>query len=356
MMEIPTQIGKYRILKKLGQGASGCVLKAEQNMIKRQVALKILFTDTIKLKPNIIKRFKREARLAASLVHPNIVPIFEIEESGGIHYYTMQFVQGVIMTEYIKNHSYSLSDKLAIFIQLADALALAHSRDVIHRDLKPHNVIISGDLNPIILDFGIAKSLMDDEQMTRTGHILGSAHYMAPEQAKSEGVGTYTDVFGVGVMMYEAFTGERPFKGNNVRDLIIERLEYGQNKDKPGPIPMSEIVSSIPDRLEEIVFKCLQPLPADRYATAQELLVDLQGFQEDMQLTENLIYIKSTDKKAHTLVNKKKSYFYPFLLGFVIFAIGFSGIAWLKWGQNKYPFLDRHLQFLKKIENWPSQK
>ena len=174
-MEIPSKIDKYRIIKKLGEGASGCVFKAEQEMIDRTVALKILFMQLLKEKPMIVKRFQREARLASSLVHPNIVPIFEVGENNGMHYYTMQYVEGTPMTQHIKSGTLNIDQKIDIFVELCDALALAHRRAIIHRDLKPHNVIITGELHPVILDFGIAKSLMEDDHMTQVGHILGSA-------------------------------------------------------------------------------------------------------------------------------------------------------------------------------------
>lgn len=222
-MEIPSKIGKYKILKRLGEGASGCVVKAEQEVIQRIVALKILFSNLLEEKPLIVKRFHREARLASALVHPNIVPIFEIDEYNKMHYYTMQYIEGTPMVDYIKSSVLSFDTKVDICVELCDALALAHSRTIIHRDMKPHNVIITKEMHPVILDFGIAKSLVEEEQMTQVGHILGSAHYMAPEQAGPGNVGTYTDVFAVGVMIYELMTGERPFQGGKCQRIDHEK-------------------------------------------------------------------------------------------------------------------------------------
>lgn len=320
-MNIPPQIGKYKILQKLGQGASGCVLKAEQQVIHRVVAMKVLFTHLLQAKPLIIKRFKREARLASSLLHPNIVPIFEIGEADGMYYYTMQHIEGRGMLDYVKDDSISLRNKLDISTELCNALALAHRRNIIHRDLKPHNVIISKDLHPVILDFGIAKSLIDGEQMTQAGHILGSAHYMAPEQAGPGEVGTYSDIFALGVMMYELVTGKRPFEGSNVTELIYQRLQYRQNPEAFRPPLMREIKPDVPELFDRIVFRCLDAVPEKRYQDADALLNDLQKFRGELLFVKVLQEQKQNNNQSVALINKKKSYIYPAIIAILIFAI-----------------------------------
>ncbi len=321
-MDIPTKIGKYTILQKLGEGASGCVLKAEQEVIHRIVALKILFINLTQQNPLIVKRFRREARLASALVHPSIVPIFEIDEYKGMYYYTMQYVEGTPMTEYIKTGELSMETRLEIFIKLCDALALAHSKTIIHRDLKPHNVIITKEMHPVILDFGIAKSLQDEEQMTRAGNILGSAHYMAPEQAGPGDIGTATDVFGLGVMMYEWITGERPFQGANVKDLIIKRIQYGQQPELHAPARMKTIKPEIPDALDNIVFKSIAASPKDRYQTAGELVKALRDFTKQYLGHDQ---IPSQTPVSKPKIHRRRSYLYPFLLFILILGLMTAG-------------------------------
>ena len=351
-MDIPSRIGKYTVLEKLGQGGSGCVLKVQQDFIGRIVALKILFTNLIQSRPNIIKRFEREARLASSLVHPNIVLIFDIGEHNGMYYYTMQYSQGIPMIEQIRKNDLSFKQRLDIMMQFCDALALAHSKGIIHRDLKPHNVIITPDYSPLILDFGIAKSLIDDENMTQAGHILGSAHYMAPEQARSSTVGTYTDVFGIGVMMYEMFTGERPFQGNDVRTLIIERIKYGENPANFRPVSMCERKPEIPQILDDIVFKCMEGKAEKRYQTAKEILQELRGFKNRLETYNAIDNIVGEKEKKNILLNKKISYVYPLLFSFFLLLIGLALVFAVFKGSEHMPNLDKYLPFLKTLRNF----
>lgn len=351
-MDIPSRIGKYKVIEKLGQGGSGCVLKVQQDFIGRIVALKILFSHLLESRPNVLKRFEREARLASSLVHPNIVLIFDIGEYDGMYYYTMQYSEGIPMVDQIRKNDLSFKQRLDIMIQFCDALALAHSKGIIHRDLKPHNVIIKSDLTPLILDFGIAKSLVDDEQMTQAGHILGSAHYMAPEQARSTEVGTYTDVFGIGVMMYEMFTGERPFQGNDVRTLIIERIKYGENSNNFRPIAMNEHDPEIPSFLNDIVFKCMEGKIENRYQTANEVWKELQKFKHQQETFNAIDNIVDDKEKSKILLNKKHSYIYPILLSFIILACGISLVLAVFWGEKYIPNIDQYLPFLKTLRNF----
>jgi len=351
-MDIPSRIGKYKVVKRLGQGGSGCVLKVQQYVIGRVVALKILFTNLMQARPSTIKRFKREARLASSLIHPNIVLIFDIGEQNGMHYYTMQYVEGSSMVEQIKKNDLTFQQRLDIMLQFCDALALAHSKGIIHRDLKPHNVVITKDLVPMILDFGIAKSLVEDENMTQVGHILGSAHYMAPEQARSSTVGTYTDVFGIGVMMYEMFTGLRPFQGNDVRTLIIDRIKYGEDPTKNRPVPMYEVNNQIPVMLNDIVFRCIEGKPKKRYQTANEVLRELKNFQKQLDLHDAIDHVLDDKQKDKILLNRKASFTQPALLSLFILLCGILLVFLVFWGEKYIPGLHKHLPFLKTLQNY----
>jgi serine/threonine-protein kinase len=313
-MELPSRIAKYKIIRKIGEGGSGCVVLAEQDIIHRIVALKILFPELIATKKTIIKRFKREARLAASLIHPCIVPIFEIDEEENLYYYAMQYIEGKILTSYIAENTLTFQERFRILIELCDALSLAHSKNIVHRDLKPHNIIITPELHPVILDFGIAKSLnsIEDGTMTQVGHILGSAHYMAPEQASPGTISTATDVFGLGVMIYELFTGQRPFQGDNIKDLIIKRIQYAQNPEKYAPQSMLSLNKNIPELLNTITFHCLEAEQQNRYQTAGELLVDLQKLQDSLVKKE----ITQIVVPKHALHKH-----YPFICFIIVFII-----------------------------------
>jgi|GEM_PF-2264418 len=332
-MDIPSRLGKYRIITPLGEGASGCVLKAEQDIIHRIVALKILFPHLTATRPLMVRRFQREARLASSLIHPSIVPIFEIDEENGMHYYSMQYVAGTQLNEYIQKGNLSFENRLRIFLELCDALALAHQRGIVHRDLKPHNVMITPELHPVILDFGIAKSIVSvEEDMTQVGHILGSAHYMAPEQAGTGDIGTHTDVFGLGVMMYEMFTGERPFQGSNIKELIIQRIEYAKAPETFRLASMRNWNPKIPVDMDRIVFRCLEANPKNRYATAGDLLQDLQKVYEGY-----LIKYTDTHKILKPVISQKTSYRKPLIVSLILLLISvvFSLYGSLQYFENK---------------------
>lgn len=356
-MEIPPKIGKYHVIEKLGEGASGCVLKVEQEIIRRVVAMKVLFSHLIESRPSIIRRFRREAKLAASLIHPNIVPIFEIGEADGLHYYTMQYVAGTSLNKYVQAGTLSFGQKLDICVELCDALGLAHSRNIIHRDLKPQNVIVTPDMHPVILDFGIAKSLIaEDDQLTQTGHILGSAHYMAPEQAGAgDQVGTYTDVFGLGVMIYEMITGKKPFPGNNVMELIYDRLQYLQNPEAYAPLAMRQLDASVPEELDRIVFRCIEAHFEKRYPSANELLVDIQTFYRELLFKQALAQEKKIQEKVEQPINARKSYYYPALLASTILLLmAGMGVGVLKW-EVQGP-LAPYLVRLKNLQQEGAQK
>lgn len=370
-----TKIGKYTVLNMLGQGASGCVVKAEQDVIHRIVALKVLFAELMKENPTVIKRFRREARLAAALIHPGIVPIFEVDEDNGTYFYTMQYIEGTMMKEYIAPASLTFQQRLDIFLKLCDAIALAHRHGIVHRDLKPHNVMITKDLHPVILDFGIAKSLQEQEQMTRVGNILGSAHYMAPEQAMTDTpIGTFTDVFALGVMIYEFMTGCRPFHGTEVRELIIRRIQYAQNPEAY-PIPrMRSICPELPEELDNIVFRCLAGRTEERYQDASAVQQALQHLATSQGLlssdTDNSIPSPSAQKQIPPVrvVHARRSYFDPFLL-FLLILVAMTAIG-IMTHQQTIPQLNPlqsiqkqgseimqdHLQLLKQTWNDLKQK
>lgn len=278
-MEIPRKFGKYNILSVIGQGSMGTVCKAEQDVIRRIVAIKVLPLELAKEDKRKELRFEYEAKSAARLFHPHIITIFEIGKLSvppdDIHYFVMQYFKGESLANLIEGKKLPLMTALSIFEQIASALNHAHTKEVIHRDIKPSNIIVSSDWKAKLLDFGIAKIIKESPQLTKPGYVIGSAPYMSPEQARGETVDGRSDIFSLGVVVYEAFTGQRAFFAKNKRDMILNRQKMDKLPKKKLPTRMRLINPEIPTYLEEIVHKCMEGNPANRYQTASELLEDI---------------------------------------------------------------------------------
>ena len=217
----------YRILEKLGVGGQGTVYKATDTKLGRTVVVKVLPPE-LTVKEANLKRFEREARLASSLDHPNICTIFDLDEVEGVHFIAMQYVEGKNVRQLVGGHPLELKSALLIAIQVADALAVAHTRGIIHRDVKSGNVMVTPSGQVKILDFGLAKLLDDEEasaagihrtELTEVGVPYGTATYAAPEQARGDRVDKRADVFSTGVLLYEMVTGTWPFRGKSTIDV-----------------------------------------------------------------------------------------------------------------------------------------
>lgn len=286
-MQQAERIGKYQIQKVLGKGAAGQVFCAKQDQIDRLVALKILLPNVVESKPHFLERFFREARLIARLNHPNIIALFEmgkIEVDGlPLHYYTMEFVEDAVTLQDAlaaeKGKGMPLDRALDIIEQLLDALALAHREGVIHRDLKPLNVLIDKERVPKVLDFGVSKAY-DDEDLTVAGMIIGSPPYMSPEQARAQKCTVKSDIFSFGVMCYELFTGQRPLGGSTSRkDLILERQQYPKLPKDRMPKRIPQLVKGFPREIDRLVFAMLEGDPEKR-PSAQRLREQVANFRE----------------------------------------------------------------------------
>ncbi len=256
----------------------GTVFKAEQDVIRRIVAIKVLPIELAKEDPRKVLRFEYEAKSAARLFHPNIITIFEVGKLSlprdDIDYFAMQYFKGESMANLIEGRKLPLMAALSIFEQIASALHHAHYKDVIHRDIKPSNVLVNGEWNAKLLDFGIAK-IRESPDLTKVGYVIGSAPYMSPEQARGEKVSGRSDIFSLGVVVYEAFTGQRAFYAENKRDMILSRQVMHKLPKKELPTKMRQINPEIPPYLEEIVHKCMQGDPRHRYQDAAELVKDI---------------------------------------------------------------------------------
>src|SRR6185369_4740887 len=223
---IGTLFGNYRITHKIGAGGQGTVYKATDQKLGRTVVIKVLPAE-LTVKENNLKRFEREARLASALDHPNICTIFDMDEANGLHFIAMQYVEGKTIRQLCNGRPLELDSALRIAIQTADALSAAHTRGIMHRDIKSGNVMVTDNGQVKILDFGLAK-LLDDEinpsgihqtDLTEVGVPYGTATYAAPEQARGDRVDERADIFSTGVLLYEMLTGTWPFRGKSAVDV-----------------------------------------------------------------------------------------------------------------------------------------
>jgi serine/threonine protein kinase len=266
---------KYKIIEEIGHGGMGVVYKAEDTKLKRTVALKFLPSQWIS-DPEARERFIHEARAASALDHPNICNIHEIEETDdGRMYIAMAYYEGESLREKIKRGPLEKNETLDIAVQMAQGMAKAHQKGIVHRDIKPANVLITNDGVAKIVDFGLAK-LAGQARLTREGATIGTVAYMSPEQARGEAVDQRTDIWSLGVVLYEMLSGCLPFKGDYDQTMIHSILNH-----KPEPI--TKIRKALPPGLENIIGKALEKTAADRYQSMDELLEDLKAISEGLK-------------------------------------------------------------------------
>ncbi|MES1244857.1 MAG: protein kinase [Acidobacteriota bacterium] len=274
------QIGSYRLLEKLGAGGMGEVYRAADRRLNRQVALKVLSPEHAR-RPISLERFRREACAVAALNHPNIVTIYSVEEHDGTHFLTMELVHGTTLGNLIPAEGLALPRLLEIAVPLTEALEAAHERGIVHRDLKPDNVMISQEGRLKVLDFGIAKSESDGgatliegaaeaATLTATGLVIGTPSYMSPEQALGHSVDHRTDLFSLGVLLYQMATGCRPFHGSSASETIAALLR----DDPPKP---SSLNPGISQELDDLIASCLEKDVSRRIQSARELRQRLQA-------------------------------------------------------------------------------
>jgi len=273
-------LNHYRILEALGEGGMGTVYLAEDTRLGRRVALKVIPPETA-ADPEALLRFRREARTVAALNHPNVVTLYSVEEAEGLHFLTMERIDGRTLGELIPSYGLTLQELFSLAIPLADAMDTAHRHGVTHRDLKPHNVMVTPEGRVKVLDFGLARieeppEGEDGDLLTTlasdSGAISGTIPYMAPEQLQGEPVSFPADVFSLGVILYEMATGVRPFQGKSAMQLAVAIL-----RDPPPSI--TSRLPAFPDELERIILRCLEKLPEDRYPQAGELLSELRRIE-----------------------------------------------------------------------------
>src|SRR5712692_5728468 len=267
--------GRYEIVGELGRGAMGVVYKAIDPVIGRTVAVK-----TIKLsaegtglsRPELLARFQTEARAAGVLTHPNIVVVFDAGEEDGLYYITMELVEGRSLQALLDDgHSFPLPRVLRIMEQACSALQFAHERNVVHRDIKPANLMLTADDTVKVTDFGTAK-ILQFGTVQQTAHVMGTPSYMSPEQVKGRAVDGRSDIFSLGVMLYEMVTGEKPFPGQNITTVIYKIV----NEE---PVPPRQINPSIHAGISAVVMRALEKDPDQRYQSCREMLEDLRNYR-----------------------------------------------------------------------------
>jgi serine/threonine-protein kinase len=271
MLDKGTIVSHYKIEKKIGAGGMGEVYLAEDTKLNRRVALKFLpaqFASDEEFKV----RFQREAQAAAALNHPNIVTVYEVAEYQNRPYMAMEYVEGRSLKELIAEATLAVDEIVNYAVQMCDALAKAHTADIIHRDIKSHNVLIDRDGRVRVLDFGLVK-LKREMMLTQVGTVVGTAAYMSPEQAKGEEVDHRTDIWSLGVVLYEMITGQMPFKGEHDQAVIYSIL----NTD---PRPITSFRPKLPTELEDIVRKSLARSAEERYQKTEDLLADLTSLRD----------------------------------------------------------------------------
>jgi len=271
MMSIQT-VGRYEITGELGRGAMGVVYKALDPMIGRTVALKTMRLDVHGLDAQeMVRRFQNEARAAGVLNHPNIVTIYDAGEQDGIFYIAMEFIEGTTLYETLTEKRVLATDEvLQLARQISCGLDYAHSNGIVHRDIKPANIMITPNGTVKIMDFGIAKS---GGQVTNTGQVLGTPNYMSPEQVKGKPLDGRSDLFSLGVILYEMMTGEKPFVGQNVTTIIYKIVNET-------PITPRDLDVTVHPGLSAIVTKALAKAPDDRYQTGAEMVRDLENYKQ----------------------------------------------------------------------------
>ena len=289
MIKMGMMLGdRYEILEKIGTGGMSDVYKAKCHKLNRFVAVKVLKQEFSE-NANFVSKFTTEAQAAAGMMHPNIVNVYDVGEESGIHYIVMELVEGITLKKYIeKKARLSVKEAVSIAIQVSMGIEAAHNNHIIHRDIKPQNIMISKDGKVKVTDFGIAKAVTSN---TITSNVMGSVHYTSPEQARGGYSDEKSDIYSLGITMFEMLTGRVPFNGETTVAIAIKHIQ------EPMPSPR-EYISEIPISVEQIVLKCTQKSPNRRYQSMGELIEDLK--KSLMRPDDDFVKIANPDEEAST--------------------------------------------------------
>ncbi|MFB1081158.1 Stk1 family PASTA domain-containing Ser/Thr kinase [Jeotgalibacillus sp. JSM ZJ347] len=272
--------GRYKVLRSIGSGGMANVYLARDMILDRDVAVKVLRMDYVS-EGNMLKRFQREAQSATSLTHPNIVSMYDVGDEDDYYFLVMEYVEGMTLKQYIQEHSpLALDDAIHIMLQLTSAIAHAHHNGIIHRDIKPQNILIDQEGNIKITDFGIAMAL-SATAITQTNSVMGTVHYLSPEQARGGTASKKSDIYSLGIVMYELITGTLPYEGETPISIALKHLQ----SDLPRP---SEVIQDLPQSLENVILKAAAKDPHYRYANADEMTDDLKTVLNPERASEPL--------------------------------------------------------------------
>ena len=282
--------GRYELIEKIGEGGMAVVYKAKDRLLNRYVAIKILrpeFTQD----EQFLDSFKRESQAAAGLQHPNIVSIYDVGRTGNINFIVMELVDGRPLSDFIKEKG-RLDYKTTIDIakQMASALSIAHKHQIIHRDVKPHNIMITSDGIAKLTDFGIARAVSNATMVADTSKIIGSVHYFSPEQARGAYVDERSDIYSLGIVMFEMLTGRVPFDGETPVEVALKHI----NEDVPSP---AKLVPGIPPALDKVVLKATDKYQTERYKSADEMLEALKNVEFVTQMVGDRVFAGEKDNK-----------------------------------------------------------
>lgn len=259
--------GRYEIIEKIGGGGMALVYKAKCRLLNRYVAIKIL-RDEFTSDEEFINKFRRESQAAASLSHPNIVNIYDVGVEGNIYYIVMEYIKGKTLKELIREKvKLSSEETINYSIQIAEALEHAHQNHIVHRDIKPHNIMVTDNGRIKVTDFGIARAA-SSSTVTNTTNVIGSVHYFSPEQARGGFTDEKSDLYSLGIVMYEMITGKVPFEGESPISVALKHIQEEI-------VPPTEIDSTVPKNIEYVIMKCVRKNQSERYKNATELLTDL---------------------------------------------------------------------------------
>ncbi|MCF0141612.1 MAG: Stk1 family PASTA domain-containing Ser/Thr kinase, partial [Mogibacterium sp.] len=282
--------GRYELVEKIGDGGMAVVYKAKDKLLNRFVAVKILRPEFTK-DATFVENFKRESQAAAGLSHPNIVSVFDVGREGNINYIVMELIEGRTLNEIIAEEApMDYRKVIEITKQVAAALRVAHKNKIIHRDVKPHNIMVTNDGVIKLADFGIAKAV-NDATLSTGSKIIGSVHYFSPEQARGNYVDERSDLYSLGIVMYEMLTGQVPFDGENPVTIALKHI----NEEA---VPPREIVPGIPPALERAVLKATNKFQTNRYKSAEELIEDLDNIEFVTKITVNNVFTNASQSIA----------------------------------------------------------